>query len=78
MVIESKTLSQEMKNQYPILKYMFKVIKQLLMNEIEICYWSIYLDRFSWHSDLLNFEDNLLIVALVAKVNFQKIILDVS
>jgi len=39
------------------------------MNELEITYYSIYLDRFSWENIGFLFEENLLIIGLVAKVN---------
>ena len=68
MIIDSSSLTDEIKNSYPIHKHVFNVVKSLFMSEIEIVYWSIYLERFSWHTNGFTFEDNLFIIALVAKV----------
>ncbi len=68
LVIESISLTDQAKNTYPIYKHVFNVVKLLFMNELEITYFAIYLDRFSWFTEGFAFEENLLIVALVAKV----------
>ena len=38
------------------------------MNEIEIVFFSLYLDKVGWITDGYNLEDNLLIIALFTKV----------
>lgn len=38
------------------------------MNELEIIYFSIYLDKFGWECAGLEFEDNLLLTAFAAKM----------
>jgi len=48
------------------------------MTEMEITYFSIYLDRFKWINKGYSFEENLLIIGLVAKVNLLSKILDIS
>jgi hypothetical protein len=68
MVIDSKTLTEDIKNTYPVHKHVFNVVKTLFLNEVEIVYWSVYLERFSWVTEGYSFEDNLFIVGLVAKV----------
>ena len=74
MVIDSKSLTEEIKNCYPIHKHVFNVVKTLFLNEIEIVYWSVYLERFSWNTEGFSFEDNLFIIGLVAKVNYFRLI----
>lgn len=69
LVLESTSLTDQIRNSYPIYKHIFNVVKLLFMNELEITYFGIYLDRFSWLSQGFSFEEHLLIIALVAKVN---------
>ena len=38
------------------------------MNEIEIVFFSLYLDKVGWLTDGYTLEDNLLIIGLFAKV----------
>jgi len=68
MILDSKSLTDDIKNSFPIHKHVFNVVKTLFLNEIEIVYFSTYLERFSWHTDGFSFEDNLFIIGLVAKV----------
>lgn len=68
LIIESSSLTDQIRNIHPVYQHIFNITKLLFMNELEITYFSIYLDRFSWYSDGFTFEENLLIIALVAKV----------
>ena len=68
MIIDSVSLTDDIKNSFPIHKHVFNVTKTLFLNEIEITYWAIFLDRFTWQTKGFLFEDNLFITALTAKV----------
>jgi len=70
LVIESTSITDNIKNTHPVYKHVYNVTKMLFMNEIEITYLSIYLDRFTWVRKGFSFEENLLIIALVAKVMY--------
>jgi len=68
MVLNSKTLTPNIKNSHPVIIHLFNVVKSLLLSEVEMACWFIYLERFSWEKVGYSFEDNLLITALAAKV----------
>lgn len=48
---------------------MIKTIKQLLMNELEIVYYSLYLDHYPYIENSLELFEHLLVVGLLVKVN---------
>lgn len=40
-----------------------------MMNELEVVYFKIFLDKFGWETDGISFEDNILILCFEVKVN---------
>jgi hypothetical protein len=68
MILESESLPNVLRNNYPLHKILLNVTKSLLMNELEIVYLSIYLDKMGWQTEGYNLEDNLLITGLSVKV----------
>jgi hypothetical protein len=46
------------------------VVKTLLMNELEIVYLSLYLDKMGWTTENYSIEDNLMITGISVKVKF--------
>jgi len=65
---ESKFFTKDIQNHNTVHIYLFEITKLLLLNEIEMCYWSIYLERFERDKIFGKLEDYLLIVGLTAKV----------
>lgn len=47
---------------------MLGVVKTMLMNEIELVYFYIYLERLGWESSGFSLEDNLLLTSFAVKV----------
>ena len=43
------------------------IARQLQMNEIEIAYWSLWLDTFKWHDPALDFKKLLRVTAFQIK-----------
>lgn len=43
-------------------------VKSFLMNEIEIVFFSIYLEKINWLTGLIGLQDNLMLTALYVKV----------
>ena len=78
LVSESRSLTDDIRTKYPVYNLVAYVVKALCMTEMEITYFSIYLDRFKWINKGYSFEENLLIIGLVAKVNLLSKILDIS
>jgi hypothetical protein len=45
-------------------------VKTLMMNELEIVYFSIFLDNLGWTTKEFNLEENLIMTGISVKVNF--------
>lgn len=68
MFNDSKTLPKELRNEYPLHTLIIKIATQLMMNELEIIYFSIYLDLFGWTNDDFDIIEHFLITGLSVKV----------
>lgn len=68
VIIESTTIPQNLRNTFPLHKIFIGIVKTLMMNELEIVYLSLYLDKMGWVSNGYLVEDNLLITAISVKV----------
>lgn len=67
LCIESKTCPDDLRNNYPLHSLLVKTSKELLLNQLELVYFSLYLDNFGWKNCNFDIMDNLLIVALSVK-----------
>ena len=63
----SKTLPEDLRNHYPLHSLLIKVTKELMLNELEIVYLSLYFDNFGWKNINLDIMDNFIITALSVK-----------
>ena len=63
----SKTLPKELNNNYQIQKFLLKSIKELMLNENEIIYLSIFFDNFGWKNKNLNILESFLMIGLSVK-----------
>jgi hypothetical protein len=68
--MESESLPNLIRTNYPLHKILLNVTKTLLMNELEVVYLSLYLDKMGWQTEGFSLEDNLLITGLSVKVRF--------
>lgn len=69
IIIDSTSLPDSIRNHYPLHKIMLNIVKTLLMNEQEIVYLSLYLDKIGWATEDYTMEENLLITGISVKVN---------
>lgn len=69
LISESKTLSDGLKNEHNIHKYLLRIVKELMMDEYEITILSLYLDEYGWSTNDFSIEDHLLFVSLFVKVS---------
>ena len=59
------------RNNYNIHDLLIKVVKTLMLNELEIIYLSFFLDKMGWSNDgdaRFSFYENLLYTGIAAKV----------
>jgi hypothetical protein len=68
--MDSQTLPVEIRNNYPLHKILFSMVKTLLLNELEIVYLSLFVDKFGWLTQGYGLEDNLLLTGLSVKVKY--------
>lgn len=54
---------------YPLAYFLIKICKCLLLNELELSLFSIYLEKLGWESTYMDFESHLYLIAIVAKMN---------
>lgn len=74
----SKTLPNDLRNNYPIHSLLLKVTKELMLNDLELIYLSLYFDIFGWKCSYLDVLENFLILGLSVKkyLNSDTVILE--
>lgn len=68
-LVKNGGLSLESINKYQIHSILLKISKYLLLNEVELCVFSLFLDRLGWENNDFQLDDYLLIVAILTKMN---------
>ncbi len=68
LIIESQTLPAQIRNNFALHKIILNIVKTLLMNELEIVYFSLYLDKMGWITEGFQLDDNLLLTGFSVKV----------
>ena len=48
---------------------MLYTINTLLMNEMEIMFFNIYIEKVNWNTEIIDVSDNLILLGLYVKVN---------
>ncbi len=66
---DSKKLPRELRNNFSLHSIFTKAIRQLLMNELELIYFSIYLDIFGWRNNNYEIMEYFLITGFNVKKN---------
>ena len=67
LIETSKSLPDDLRNHYPLHSLLIKVTKELMLNELEIVYLSLYFDNFGWKNQKLDLMDNFIITSLSVK-----------
>ena len=68
IILESSSLPQDIRTNFPLHKILFNIVKQLLMNELEIVYLSLYLDKMGWSTIGYPLDENLLLTGISVKM----------
>ena len=69
IIIESPSLPPSLRTNFALHKILFGIMKTLMMNELEIVYFSLYLDKMGWTTEGYQLDENLLITGISVKVN---------
>ena len=67
LINTSTTLPKELKNNYPLNNMLLDITKELMFTDLEIVYFSLYLDNFGWTNDYYDVKDNLVITGISVK-----------
>jgi len=62
-----------LKNKIQLHKILFEIFKSTMMNELEVVYFKILLDKFGWETKGISFEENMLLICFEVKVFSTKI-----
>lgn len=68
----STTLPNELKNYYPLNNILLDITKELMFTDLELVYFSLYLDNFGWTNEYYDVKDNLIITGLSVKKYLNK------
>jgi len=68
-IADSEKCPTWMRKEYPLHKHLYSTVKTLLMNELEIVYFSIFLDNLGWETNEFVLDENLLMTGISVKVN---------
>ena len=67
LINTSTTLPKELKNNYPLNNMLLDITKELMFTDLEIVYFSLYLDNFGWTNEYYDVKDNLVITGISVK-----------
>ena len=67
LINTSTTLPKELKNRYPLNNILLDIVKELMFTDLEIVYYSLFLDIFGWTNEYYDVKDNLIITGLSVK-----------
>ena len=67
LINTSENLPNDLKNKYPLNIILLDIVKELMLSDLEIVYFSLYLDIFGWDNDKYDVKDNLIIIGLLVK-----------
>ena len=63
----SNSIPKELKENYPLNSILIEIVKELMLTDLEIVYFSLYLDIYGWENKYFDIKDNLILTALSVK-----------
>ena len=67
LINTSNTISKTLKSNYPLNDLLIEIVKELLLTDLEIVYFSLYLEIYGWENKYFDLKDNLILTALSVK-----------
>ena len=68
--------SKDLKNNYPLNNILLDIVKELMLSDLEIVYYPLFLDNLGWTNEYYDVKDNLVITEIIHSsllyYNFQK------
>ena len=77
----STILSKDLKSNYPLINILLDIVKELMLSDLEIVYYPLFLDNLGWTIEYYYVKDNLVITEIIPSSllynNFQKKIVNI-
>ena len=67
LINTSNTISKSLKSNYPLNDILIEIVKEFMLTDLEIVYFSLYLDIYGWENKYFDLKDNLILTALSVK-----------
>lgn len=67
LCVESTTIPDSLRNQFPVHSLILKMTKELMLNQLELVYLSLYFDKFGWRNNQFEVLDYFIIIGLSVK-----------
>ena len=67
LINTSNTISKTLKSNYPLNDLLIEIVKEFMLTDLEIVYFSLYLDIYGWENKYFDLKDNLILTALSVK-----------
>ena len=67
LINTSNTISKSLKSNYPLNDILIEIVKEFMLTDLEIVYFSLYLDIYGWENKYFDIVDNLILTALSVK-----------
>ena len=67
LINTSMSIPKNLKSNYPLNDILIGIVKEFMLTDLEIVYFSLYLDIYGWENKYFDMVDNLILTALSVK-----------
>jgi hypothetical protein len=67
LINTSMSIPKNLKSNYPLNDILIGIVKEFMLTDLEIVYFSLYLDIYGWENKYFDLVDNLILTALSVK-----------
>jgi len=67
LINTSNSVPKNLKSNYPLNDILIGIVKEFMLTDLEIVYFSLYLDIYGWENKYFDLVDNLILTALSVK-----------
>ena len=67
LINTSNSIPKNLKSNYPLNDILIGIVKEFMLTDLEIVYFSLYLDIYGWENKYFDIVDNLILTALSVK-----------
>ena len=67
LIKTSNSIPKDLKINYPLNSILMEIVKEFMLTDLEIVYFSLYLDIYGWENKYFDIKDNLILTTLSVK-----------